>query len=100
MLTSGQSWRSIQSYCGLQPRHDRKDRQTSGAKGCLGRLETGHQGCKVRLLYLLKENTARRLERPVQPFLSEVQFDTSPDGLFDHILYYDVSKALVLGMDH
>jgi hypothetical protein len=31
----------------------------------------------------------------VQPFVSEVEFDTFPDGLFNHILYHDMSEALV-----
>jgi hypothetical protein len=31
----------------------------------------------------------------MQPFLSKVEFDTSADGLFDHMLDHDVSKTLV-----
>jgi hypothetical protein len=39
-------------------------------------------------------------KRPLQTFLGEVEADTSPDGLFNHALYYNVAKALSLRRGH
>jgi hypothetical protein len=51
-------------------------------------------------LILREKNTNRRTERPVQPFLSKVEFDTSTNGLFDHTLDHDVSKTFVFRRYH